>query len=108
MQLIDHFEAEILVKDIILLFTQAGEVYEDCKDLQTQVDIVNNSVKKMTDAFKFDLKSAVIKLVMAVVAEGTNIVSQVNNMKTDVESGKYFEAGNIMGEIVALLTIKLY
>ena len=39
---------------------------------------------------------------MAVVAEGTNIVSQVNNMKIDVENGKYFEAGNIMGEIVGL------
>ena len=49
-----------------------------------------------------------MKLVLAVIGEGTNVLSMVNDISSYANAEKFFEAGDLTGDLIALLTIKLY
>jgi hypothetical protein len=106
--LINNFNINTIIADAMKLVADAGEIYNDCTCLPAEFSKVVASFEKMIAAFENDSKSALLKMVIAVVTEGTNIQQQINELIGYFNSGKYLEAGDLIGDIVAFLTIKLY
>jgi hypothetical protein len=106
--LIENFDIKVLITEALKLVSDVGEIYNDCKELPSQFSLVGKAFSRMANAFTSDSKTALMKLVMAVVGEGTNLMAQVNDIIADIAAEKFFEAGDEIGRIVAILTIKLY
>ena len=107
-ELIENFDIKVLIGEVLKLVSDVGEIYNDCKELPSQFALVGKAFSRMVDAFTTDSKTALMKLVMAVVGEGTNLKTQINDIIADIEAEKFFEAGDEIGNVLAILTIKLY
>jgi hypothetical protein len=108
--LIAHFDAKTMFQDMAVIFADILSIYDDCKAFweSDELSVVGKAFKKMADTFSNNMGTFITKEVVAILAEGTNLMNEINDIVADFNNKKYFEAGFEIGDIIADFTVKLF
>ena len=106
--IIKKMDPMAIVLEVVKIISDVAEIADDCKSMPSQFKILVGAFDKMVKTYQTNIKLALIKLMLAVIGEGTNLLPQINAIIAGYKAGHFFTVGNIAGRIVAMLTIKLY
>ena len=106
--LIKNFDAKTLIMEVVKVISDLAEIFDDCKQMPAQFKVLMSAFQRMITAFESNISVAMMKLVLGIVGEGTNLLEQIKSIIANSKSHNYFTVGNQVGRIIAMLTIKLY
>ena len=107
-QLITNFNTTALIMEVVKVISEISEIFDDCFAMPAQFKILTDAFGRMIYAFQHNMKVAMMKLVLSIIGEGTNLEAQIKSIISNIQKQNYFIVGNQIGRIVAMLTIKLY
>ena len=108
--IIKNFNPKTIFQDLTLIFADVVSIYDDCKAFWTSNELneVARPFLKMIELFKNEMGTFITKEIVAVLAEGTNLIAQVTDIVQDWNNKKFFDVGSEIGDIVATFTVKIF
>ena len=108
--IIKNFNPKTIFQDLTIIFADIVSVYDDCKAFWTtnELNEVARPFLKMAELFKNEMGTFITKEVVAILAEGTNLMAQIADIAKDWTDKKFYEVGTEIGDIIAIFTVKLF